>query len=494
MDAQQLTPEQVRQQQAIVDKAIGYKNDPPLPAVGPYLHSVGGLFNRRDRENPVISAIMSPLMGVADAIPVFNGARDLDNNFGGTDKAFDTIITGVTAGDGDDFDNQPTTDCDDGPEPGNLKLCSIVNTYGNYKHSTKTVYMDRAGRVEDMVDARTISVLNMFPRGLFGVPSGSPSLQNAVMNELAARILTMTVSMQRSFAPRVFIGTPDNNDGEKMDIVGLDIHINAGNKRDAWSGNICTAANSDVKNFGGAVINAQNAPNIMRYIEMADANRTFKARREGLGTPTYKIAMRPELWFELTEVIPVVKYERVLALVNRVTNGRGNVDARDAFEDRNGMRNTHLIPVNGRFIEVVEDDTIPETSSLPSGVPTYASTIYGIPIEAAGTPMTFWEYFNHANRQELSMEQRAGGFTWTTDGGMYRWFASFLNGCIKLNVKFTPRLRMRVTQLAWRIDNVACQPLQHFNSWDPSSAYHVDGGVETGDSSLYYSSWSATPS
>jgi hypothetical protein len=47
------------------------KNNPPLSPSGPYLHGPSGLFNRRDRENPVISTIMSPMMGVAEALPVY---------------------------------------------------------------------------------------------------------------------------------------------------------------------------------------------------------------------------------------------------------------------------------------------------------------------------------------------------------------------------------------------------------------------------------------
>lgn len=473
---------------------VGQKNDPPLAPVGPYLHGPNGLFNRRDRDNPVFSAIMSPMMGVADALPVFNGARDLDGNWGGTDAAFDSLITGVTAGDLDTFSNQPTTACADGPVGGLLKFCTMVNTYGNYKMATRELEMDRAGRVADRVDAFTVQVANQFPQGLFAVPSTTPSLQNAVNNELASRIWEMVLSFQRMFAPRVFIGSPANNSGERRDIVGLDIHINTGNKIDATTMAVCTAANSDIKDFGFDLVGGAGR-NIMQYIEMADAYTTFNARRQGLGTPTYLIAMRPELWQEITEIIPVQKYERVLAVINRVTNGRGNVDAREVFGERNSMRESMLIPVNGRFLQVVVDDTIPEDNvttnpNLIAGQ--YASDIYGIPLTVlGGYPVTFWEYFNHANAQEQTVQQIVGGLTFTTDGGMFRWFVDFQRGCLKLNAKFTPRLRMRTPQIAWRIQNVAYQPLQHFRTWNPSDAnYFFNGGVAEGGNPQYYSSWS----
>lgn len=468
------------------------KNNPPLSPVGPYLHGQNGLFNRRDRENPVFSAILGPDMGVAESLPVFNGSRFLSNEFGGTEAAFESLITGQTAGALDDFANQPTQPCQDGPVGGLLQFCSMVNTFGNYKMSTREVEIDRAGRVADMTDAFTVQVANMFPQGLFATPGDSPTLQNAVNNELAARIWEMTLGFRRMFAPRVFTGSPANNVGEAKDIVGLDIHINKGNKRDASQQALCAAADSDVKSFGNNIVGSATGPNLMRYIEMCDAFVTDKARRQGLGLPEYEIGMRPEAWFEISETIPVQKYERVIALINRVTNGRANLDARGAYDERDAIRESMMIPVNGRMLRVVVDDTIAETNlGNIAGVPTYASTIYGIPLSVlGGFPVTFWEFFNHGNNQANAIQQRANGLTWTTDGGLFRWTAEFSKGCLKLNVRFTPRLRMRTPQIAWRIDNVAYQPLQHFNSWDPNSAYYVAGGVTQGEQQKYYSAWS----
>jgi hypothetical protein len=476
-----------------VVKNIGtaQKNDPPLAPVAPYLHGTGGLFNRRDRENPVFSALMGPNAGVADAIPVFNGARNLDNQFGGTDWAFDSLITGQTAGNLDTFANQPTTPCADGPVAGLLKFCSMANTLGNYKMSTREVDIFRAGRVSDMTDAFTVQVANAMPQSVFGTPSSTPSLQNAVSNELASRIWEMVLGFQRMFYPRVFTGSPANNVGTAADIVGLDIHINRGNKVDSSSQQVCTAANSDVKNFGNALITSTTA-NIMAYLEMADAFVTYKARRQGLGDPTYMIAMRPELWQEITKIIPVRALQEVIASINAITNGRANVDGRAMQDERDVLRSSMMLPLNGRMVRVVVDDTIAETNlGNIAGVPTYTSTIYGIPMTVlGGYPVTFWEFFNHDNEQARSIQMAANGLTWTTDGGLFRWTSEFAKGCLKLNATMTPRLRMRTPQIAWRIDSVGYQPLQHFASWDPNSSYFVDGGNTTGNANKYYASWS----
>lgn len=483
--------------QDLVNKNLGTatKNDPPLAPVAPYLHGTGGLFNRRDRENPIFAAMMAPNAGVADALPMFNGARNLDNQFGGTDWAFDSLITGQTAGNLDDFANQPTTPCADGPVAGLLKFCSMANTLGNYKMSTREVDIFRAGRVSDMTDAFTVQVANEMPQSVFGTPTSTPSLQNAVSNELASRIWEMILGFQRMFYPRVFTGSPANNVGTAMDIVGLDIHINSGNKIDSSSQTICTAANSDVKSFGSRVVGS--ATDIVRYLEMCDAFVTYKARRQGLGTPEYIVAMRPELWQEITQIIPAQKLQQVIAVItNMGTNTRANIDSNAVFNERNAMRDSMLIPLNGRMVRVVVDDTIAETNlGNVAGVPTYSSTIYGIPLTVmGGYPVTFWEYFNHANAQAQAIELASNGLTWTTDGGLFRWTSEFAKGCLKLNATMTPRLRMRTPQIAWRIDNVAYQPLQHFSDWSPNSSYFVDGGVTTGGGNKYYPSWSpSTP-
>jgi hypothetical protein len=375
---------------------------------------------------------------------------------------------------------------------GLLKFCSIPNTLGNYKMSTREVDIFRAGRVSDMADAFTVQIANEMPKSVFGTPSGTPSLQNAVSNELASRIWEMILGFQRMFYPRVFIGSPANNVGTAMDIVGLDIHINSGNKVDSSNGTVCTAANSDVKNFGSQLVGS--AANIMRYLEMADAFVTYKAQRQGLGTPEYIIAMRPELWFEISEIIPIQALQRVISAINNVTNARANVDSKVMYDDRNALRASMMLPLNGRFVRVVVDDTIAETSlGNIAGVPTYSSTIYGIPLTVMnGYPVTFWEYFNHDNEQARAIQTASQGLTWTTDGGLFRWTSEFSKGCLKLNATMTPRLRMRTPQIAWRIDAVAYQPLQHFASFDPSSAYFVNGGVTTGGGNKYYSEWSTS--
>src|SRR5689334_2065139 len=125
----------------------GQRHDPPLAPVSPYIHGSGGLLNQTGTDTRVMSAIISPLGGLADQLPVINGEfGTAPNSFGGVDEEATLAITGVTAGDLDTWENQPTTDCADGPVGGLLKVGAYVNPYGRIRGSTKEVSMYRAGR------------------------------------------------------------------------------------------------------------------------------------------------------------------------------------------------------------------------------------------------------------------------------------------------------------------------------------------------------------
>jgi hypothetical protein len=473
---------------------MGRKNDPPGTPAIPYNHGPRGLFNDRSTDNRVFSALMLPLGGVADSLPVYNGGRVVDDEYGGVDLAYTTILTGVTSGAADSFSNQPTTACADGPVGGLRKLCSIVNVYGNYKVSTREVEIDRAGRLADRCDDVTLQLMNMPTMSpILGRPTTTPSLTNALANELAARIFESMVSFVRMFAPRVWTGSPTNNSGERKDILGLETQINTGTHVDALSSSICTAADPDVKAFGFSLVTGSGR-DIIEYLEMADNYAHWNARKQGATIDDGFFAMRPELFLVLSEVLPIRQFQAALRQMALFSGGQANVDARDMQSERNRIRNQMTIPINGRMVTVIEDDTLPEQNVTTTGnllAGQYASDIYYIPTVVNGIPVTYWDVWNHDNVQSRAIQNWMGpnvGFT--SDGGRFRWDVNAKNGCLKLNVRVKPRLMLHTPQFCTRITNVAYQPLQHLRSWDPASNYFFDGGRLEGSAQLFYAPWS----
>ena len=480
----------------------GLKHTPAGVPVAPYAHGNNGLFNIPGTNDQIFSAMLVPLGGALDVIPVINNdpaGEDSGNMFGGEMEALDTLLTGVTAGALDDFANQPTTDCADGPVGGLTKVCTIVNPFGRYRAGVREVSIVRAGEREDRCDPLTLRLMNMSEpmQSILGVPNMAASPANVLANEIARRMWESAISFRRMFAPRVWTGTPANNNGQARDIVGLETHINTGNKIDFQSSAICTAANSVVLDFGFDLVGG-NGRDIAEYIETATYNAfEWNAGRMGLTPLEGIVFMHPILWREVSSIWPIRQFQHSLNQMVQFTNGRVTVDGMSAINQRNAFREAHILPINGRNYQVIEDDamalTTPnENANLQPGQ--FSGDIFGIPMTVmGGIPVTFWQHFRHDNVNSRAIQQLAGGsMTFTSDGGVFRWYVNFQNGCLNMTFEFSPRLKVKTPMVAWRIDNIAVEPLLRPREFDPSGTYFVDGGVTESPDEQFYAPWSPT--
>lgn len=487
---------------------FGQKNDPPGTPAAPYLHGAGGLLNVPGTDRRVVSAMSLPITGALANIPVVNGGLGSANEFGGEQLGLMNIFTGVTQGAAETFANQPTAACADGPEGGLKKMCTVANLPAHYKFSTRELDMERAGERATYADPTAMNVLNTPPAdmGAF-LPGLMPSLQQALGLEINDRIFEMLVSHIRFLARRVWIGTPANNNGKAKDLWGFDGQINVNTHLDFQTQNVCHAADSDVKNFGYANI-AGSVRDIVEYIEMCDTYVDFNAMSQGLDPFEYDIYMHPNMWPTISQIWPIRQYQafvmQVAAMNLRaggVGGSFGDINLSDAQQLRTNFRNGMILPVNGKARRVILDSGITEQS--PNNTPNlqpgqWASTIYGVPRTIlGGIPATFFKFFNHNNNQEQAIAQlvstrEGNGPTFSSDGGVFRWYTNFKNGCLKMNVVLDPSLWLIAPQLAWRIDNVMYSPLQHLRSAFPDSDYFFDGGRTTGNTPTYYSGWSET--
>lgn len=482
---------------------LGAKNDPPLAPVGPYHHGAGGLLNVPGTDQKIVSALALPVTGALSTFPVVNGGAASGGLFGGEMIDSTNILTGITAGDADEWAHQPTTDCADGPVGGLKKLCTVANSYARIRGSTREISMWRAGQRSDYADVPMTPMNNpLVGAGPF-MSSLLPSLQAAFASDIQQRIFETMVSILRMFCQRTWVGTPANNNGEARDLWGLDSQINVGTHIDKDTQNVCHAADSDVKNFGYSLVTG-NVRDIVQYVDMCDTYVMWNAIQQGLTPYDYDVFMHPNLWPTVSEIWPVRQYQAFIAQM-AVLNGAGaaaggvlSANMSDAMALRTSFRDGMMLPINGRAHRVVLDEGITEQTPVntPNLAPgQYASSIYGVPRTfLGGIPGTYWKYFNHDNAQARAIaqfvsQQMGSGPTFTSDAGLFRWYSNFKNGCLKLNLEFGPSLHCVVTQLAWRIDNVAYQPLQHIRSAFPDSDYFTDGGRTTGNTPHYYAGW-----
>lgn len=477
--------------------AQGQKNDPTRSPTGPYGHGDQGLFSLAGQDRQVFSAMLLPIAGMLGRIPVYNGADDVPaGEFGGVNTQFFTTVTGVTQGDGEDFANQPTTECADGALSGLMKACTQISTFGRYRHSPNPIELFRAGQLRDIVDPTYMQLMNQ-PTGPLGQPFG-PTVPtgNVLVQEAARRFFELRATMTRFMARRIWIGSPANNNGSARDITGFDLLINSTAHVDAITGEACPAMDSVVPDFGYQNISADGGAAIVRLIDSVVHQITWISRQTGLDPSTWDISMRADLFDELVKYWPIHYYQEALTAISAYNNGRVVIDATQAQAMRDDMRTNSFLPIRGQRWNVVQDDGITEknvTNAAQLSAGQFSSDIYFIPkTVVGGVPVTYFKYFNQANGQaEAIVRALRITSTFTSDNAIFRWYVNHKNGCVDMTVDYSPRLIMRTPQIAARITNVAYEPPQHVRSAFPDSPYFADGGrTNLGVFPTFYTPWS----
>lgn len=477
-------------------QGTGFKHDASGTPVGPYGHGVGGLFSMPGQDAQVFSAMLKPQDSIIDDLPVIY--PDQLGDWGGFQQEFDTIITGVTAGN-QTIAAQPTEACTDFPTAGLMKVCTIVNQYARLGAKLRELDIEKVGMLANRADPTYLRIVNnpaagdnsrMFP----DVPGG---YNDILYNEFTRRAFEAAFGFYIWLRQRIWTGTPSNSSASNgwKDLLGFQTQINTGTHIDAVSSAVCSAADSVVMPFGFQQIGA-GPQNFMRNFDSMMYQLQWNADRMGLSPVRWKVYMRPELFDEIVKIWPIQYYNEYIAQVASMTNVRFNFGD-ETVRMRDEMRNGKYLFWRGQKVEVGLDLGIPEftvttASQLSAGQ--YASDIFVIPLTVlGGIPVTYLTPF----RMDNPMTERiinAGRVlhTWTSDGGVFRWYTKQTNNCVSWEFVTMPRLSVRTPQIAGRMTNVAYSPLVHVRSDTPNDPYWVDGGRTTTASASYYAPWSVS--
>jgi hypothetical protein len=449
-----------------------------------YGHGPGGLFSSPALERPLFSAMMLPRQGVLSRIPA--EPSRYDNPLYG-------IITGQTATtDAGDPAEAAMGVCDDPPVAGLLKLCTQTAYFGRQSRMSRVFELDRMGLLNDRGEHLDFEWVGN-PFAPSGTGAQAPSVPgfaggNAALNgEIGKGLFEMAVAWSRDFAQEFYTGNPANDSpaGGRRYYRGLDLLINTG-YRDAYTGQACPAADSIVRSFGNANITTSTAAQRAIYLHITDIVRQIRwnAAQAGLTLDKLIIAMRPTLFYQLTEVWPDV-YATTRTSVNVFTDSQPqNTSTEYLLTMRDRMRGNldtysgQFLMIDGQQVEVVLDDAIAETNV---GGGTYRSSIYFIPLRAGGRNVLTLEYLSYTGArsfQEAAAAFGVGSFYNVTDNGRFAWhYKPPTNFCVQFLAKTEPRLILRTPYLAARLTSVDYTPISHERDWNPSGTYFVDGGV-----------------
>jgi len=422
------------------------------------LHGSGGIFTSPGLEREIVTAHVRPF-GLASQLPLLPSVYQ-DPRFG--------AITGVTAAAGD----QPDNACDDAPT-GYIKACTLTARFGRLRFDTPTIDMDdvmlklHRGDFTDLVlRGRLLGMTDLPPSGM----NESQVLNIVTMSEM----VQVGVHTERALTEQLWQGTW----GVQHQFPGLDVQIATG-QRDADSNALCTALDSDVKDFDYDDISG-GGRDIVEYLSMLEYYLNYNADTMGLNPVQWVVVMRPQLWFELTSMWPCA-YNTTKCSPAVAANSTVYLDGRDNTRERDAMRSGMYIDINGRRYPVVTDTGIYEHTNVNDAnlnPGEYASTIYMVPLTiTGGMPVTYREYVDYRQAQpDVSLLRGMQSFFWS-DGGVYTWALEETKWCYQLSLKTEQRVVLRTPHLAGRIDHVRYTPLQHVREVDPDNPYHVDGGV-----------------
>lgn len=419
------------------------------------LHGGGGIFSTPGLERDVITAHVRPY-GISGLLPLI-GSIDQDPRF--------ASLTGYTA----EVGTQPTYACDDAPIR-YVKGCNLTARFGRVRFDTNTIDIDdvmlrvnRGDFTDLLLRGQVLGLENVAPGGL----NQSQILQLVTMSEMVG----VGVAFERELNRQIWQGSF----AVANEFPGLDVQIATGQK-DADTGTLCPALDSDVKNYNYKILDTD----IVTYLSTLEWYLKHNAMTMGLDPVQWTLALRPELWFELTAMWPCA-YHTTKCSPQTDTGSTVFIDGRDNTAERDAMRNGMYIDINGSRYPVVVDTGIFEHNNVNNGnlLPgQYASSIYMVPLTiTGGFPVTYREHVQfNAAAPDAALLRGMEDFFWS-DGGLYSWAIENQKWCYKLAAKTEQRVILRTPQLAGRIDAVGYEPLQHLRAPQPDSPYFADGGV-----------------
>lgn len=457
-----------------------------------FLHGPGSLLGVLGLRPDAINAMVLPVQGLQGQLPYMRS--DFEN------EIFE-ILTGQTAGSG----SEPTANCQDGTQPGQLKICKQMWPFGRLQKDTQVLDVSQAGRLINRGEFVDINIVGNPWADMEKVQPSPFNPQLAFKDEVTKKMSELWTDFYRAYGHLNFDGNPANtvaSSGGYLEWNGLDKLINTGYTDNATNV-ACPAADSIIQDFGSVTMDA-NAQLYVTYISQIIRALSYLGERTGLGTidsGTLELAitMRYSAFLKATEIWPCAYFTTLCTASNLggASSGSTNfVNAERQMELRNEMRQgKYLLTVFGHKVPVIIDDFITETIPV-SG--TMQSDQYIVPLKVMGNrPTTYFEFFNwdgpNAAVAMGNLMAVPGTFTTAAGGRFLIIKKPVINSCVQIQVIEKKRLILEAPFLASRLTNVRYTVIEKERSatgLTPSSTYgyQPDGGQYYSSAPYWYPS------
>jgi hypothetical protein len=445
---------------------LGTKNDTTQTTFAQQPHGFsqqwypqGGLFTRPGVDPRVISAVPALMGGMLARL--YAGVSEI------IQPEYD-IITGVDDASG----SNPSDYCGTPPTAGWVKVGTHRASFGKFFMGSEKITLNESGGMVNRADVNREFINNVAQQSpLLPDVLRAPDLNTFV----GLFIYRFGINALRQMNRVLFSGSVANTGGNAetgfiKEFDGFDALIKT-NYTDLETGNPMPAADSIIEDFASAdaTVSSNGIVELM-------ANVLYRLRAlasdTGMEPVTIELAMRKDMFHALTAVWPC-SYLTDGCAVTSNDGERVNINAETQIQMRDDMRRGQYLWLNGEQIRVNLEDGIEQTTSGPG----FSSTIYFIPVTAAGERITYVEGFNQANSQVQEFVNLSDARYRTSNGGFWAATTNQTAFCYELLFAAQPRLIMRAPFLAARIENVVYKLDNGYSrSSYPTEPYYEGGG------------------
>lgn len=425
---------------AVAMKDVGQKHDPATTASNwNRPHGTNGLFADGTVRPRMYSTVPGLVDEVTNSIPLVPSLKD---------NEIYEILTGVTQTQG----NAATDLCSEGPNPGQLKTCRQVKTWGEVKVDTEVHRLSDQGRRRDYAD-NDREIVNLMMENNQYIPDFVAKNPNT---DLGKRAIELATGLTLGYSKVDVIGVQGatsnaaylNQFMKQYD--GIEVQVKTGYTDSAAPGNpACAAADSVVIPHNAPIGSAgTNGATFTENVVDAWYSVTETSDQVGMGDTSFEIWVNRKAWRAIAYQWACTYYTDRCG-----SDAAGTPIIREATAittARDEMMRNKVLLIDGNAVPVRVTDGIPAPGM---GANLFQSDMYIMPRYWRGNPLIFRQFFplNNAAAQEFianSPEARI------INNGLYAVGRRTTNGfCTKWEFYSKNRLILDTPFLAARVND-----------------------------------------
>lgn len=423
------------------------------------IYGQGGLFGVCGMDPQVVAAVVNPTgverilrwIGTDITHPIYDALVDIQST--GFDQASGCAPCGKPS----------------------FKEAPLTARFGRYCQQTEEQQIDRIGlRMNPGVPEIAMYGSITGPDGGVIIPQGQPITDGFMLS-----LMGVAYNLRRHVGQQIWEGDGTNVGGYEQ-MIGLQLLVNTG-QREAFNHTLVPAFDSQLIDFGSAIVGATGSPSIRHYIRSVVLSIRYRIASMNLDPDASDmyIVMRPQTWEAVSGAI-ACEYGYSCDV-----GPTAEQDAREVQRYREMLLANSHIPIDGRNYPVVLDNQIPVTRGYYGDETSHCSDIYVLTTRIEGKTVLWGEYqdFNMTAGDAIQYMARtfgASNFS-VTDGGKFLHAPTTYGGfCFDVKTLVKPRLVCIMPQVQGRVQNVCVTTLANYPDVTGSGGlYSFDDGLTT---------------